>query len=237
MSDILLKFITEDTEFQEHCALRAIHFNNYEVLKILLDHGLSPDSFNKNMTTFLSIAVKHNHLEIAELLLQSGANPNYTNCDDKLPLLLAIRNNDIPMTNLLLKYGVENYEFFNESYLSRSIKFHAWNIVPILIDLWPVSDPWLLDQCINEDAPLEIIKLIIHEYPPDLTLQDYQGTILHRATIKGSYEVVNLLLNLGADPLLKNDENKIAKDYALDSNLYSILKSYENIFDLKEPGK
>ena len=154
MSDILLKFITEDPEFQERCALRAIRLNNFEVLKLLLDHGLSPNSVNKNMTPFLSIAVKHQRLEIAKLLLQSGADPNYTDCEDKIPLLYAIRNNDVDMTKLLLEYGTDNYEFFNASYLSIAISFHAWKIVPMILDLWSVSDPWLLHQCIDEPGPI-----------------------------------------------------------------------------------
>ena len=235
MDTILLNFITEDPEFHNDCALRAIRLNNIEVLTILLEHGLSPNSTNKNMTTFLSIAVKRQRLEIAKLLLQSGADPNYTHCEDKLPLLYAISHNDVSMTNLLLEHGAKDYEFFNASYLSISIQFRAWGIVPILIDLWPVSDPWLLHQCIDNKAPLEIVQLIINKYSPDLTLQDDRGTVLHKATIMGSYDMVKLLLDLGADPSIKNDEDKMAKDYTSNSDLLNLLDSYENIPDIKEP--
>ena len=84
-------------------------------------------------------------------------------------------------------------------------------------------------------APLEIIQLIINKYHPDFTLQDDRGTVLHKATIMGSYDVVKLLLDLGADPTIKNEENKIAKDYTSNPDLRSILESYEHNPDLKEP--
>ena len=167
----LLTFITEEKDLHEDCLIRAIKVGNLSVLRILLT---DPNGYNDDMITFLSIAVKARQFEIAKFLLQKGADPNYVHVEHTLPLWIAIRKNDALMTELLLHNGADlDYEFFNSSYLYEAIKAQAWDVIPLLVNKkHNESDKWLLDLAIENNAPNDIIRLIVTTFSSDLMLQD-----------------------------------------------------------------
>ncbi|KAJ5458387.1 hypothetical protein N7475_009775 [Penicillium sp. IBT 31633x] len=59
--------------------LRAVERDHYEIVRILLDHGASPDSADKEGRTALMTAAWKNHADILHLLIMRGADVN--KCD------------------------------------------------------------------------------------------------------------------------------------------------------------
>ena len=57
-------------------------------------------------------------------------------------------------------------------------------------------------------------------------------TFLMSAAVYGCEDILKLLLLKGADPFLKSDENKTARDYALSNGHGSIARSLEKVMVL-----
>ncbi|KAJ5131230.1 uncharacterized protein N7515_007269 [Penicillium bovifimosum] len=56
--------------------LRAVERDHYEIVRVLLDHGASPDSADKEGRTALMTAAWKNHADILQLLIMRGADVN-----------------------------------------------------------------------------------------------------------------------------------------------------------------
>ncbi|KGO75611.1 Mg2+ transporter protein, CorA-like/Zinc transport protein ZntB [Penicillium italicum] len=56
--------------------LRAVERDHYEIVRLLLDHGASPDSADKDGRTALMTAAWKNHTDILHLLIMRGADVN-----------------------------------------------------------------------------------------------------------------------------------------------------------------
>lgn len=56
--------------------LRAVERDHYPIVRLLLDHGASPDSADKEGRTALMTAAWKNHADILQLLIMRGANVN-----------------------------------------------------------------------------------------------------------------------------------------------------------------
>lgn len=56
--------------------LRAVEHDHYDIVKLLLDHGASPDSTDKEGRTALMTAAWKNHVDVLQLLILRGANVN-----------------------------------------------------------------------------------------------------------------------------------------------------------------
>ncbi|KAF3398385.1 Ankyrin-3 [Penicillium rolfsii] len=56
--------------------LRAVERDHYQIVRLLLDHGASPDTADKEGRTALMTAAWKNHADILQLLIMRGANVN-----------------------------------------------------------------------------------------------------------------------------------------------------------------
>ncbi|GFU21437.1 osteoclast-stimulating factor 1 [Nephila pilipes] len=74
----------------------------------------------------------------------------------------------------------------------------------------------------------ECVKLLLKVSNIEINVQNKLGdTPLHSCAWKGHSEIVKMLLEKGADPMLKNNENKSAFDITNDSSCAALLKPYE----------
>jgi ankyrin len=160
--------------------------------------------------------------QIVEQLLQAGANPNLQlklfppyravgadrGGDQVLtigatPLHRAGRGGDVASVRLLLQYGADPN-------------------LPQVAGITPLQQAAGLGhggadtrgRFYSEAQALEVIKAL-HEGGADLNAQDDQGrTALHGAARKGWTQVIQLLVDLGADPNLADNQDFTPLDYA-----------------------
>ena len=76
----------------------------YEIVKLLLEHGIDPNIEIGFDTALLPIVAKNGHIEIVKLLLKQGAHPDSKNYG-KTAMIHAAWRGDIKMCQLLLKHG------------------------------------------------------------------------------------------------------------------------------------
>ena len=76
-----------------------------EVVELLLEAGVDPDTGTFGGWRVLHTAVNHGHTEIAKLLLKSGANPLVKDKRGRSPLNVAVEKNSASLVKLLLSYG------------------------------------------------------------------------------------------------------------------------------------
>ena len=84
----------------------AVKDNKPEVVRRLLEQGMSPDSVDEHgLWTPLMIAIESDNREMVEILVDKGADPNLTapNSPD-IPLMYAM---NIPMVELMVKRGAD----------------------------------------------------------------------------------------------------------------------------------
>ena len=128
--------------------------------------------------TPLHYACQYKHVDMAKLLLESGAQPSlyHKAKDGAIPINIAIHKEDIGMVKLLLTYHEQNKELALQ------------NFGGAICEAARVGN-------------IEIIKLLVKSLGPGLMhLRDsYNNTALHHASNNNNAEVVELLLELGAD--------------------------------------
>lgn len=83
----------------------AVENNSINMVKTLLDAGLSPDSIDNSDETTMHLAVRIESLPIIQVLLESQADPNIPSRNGKFPLHMAVEANLVEAVRLLEKYG------------------------------------------------------------------------------------------------------------------------------------
>jgi ankyrin repeat protein len=169
--------------------------------------------------TPLLYAARHNHADMAKLLLDAGADIRQTDANNITPLLMAVENNSVATARLLIESGSD---LSTPDWYGRTPLWEAINVR----DLYVHNDTF--DNYItNRDEIFDLIRLLVDkgadlnartkESPPirqDLlsitgTLEwvDFTGqTPFIRAARAGDLEVMRLLLDNGADPMIETFE-------------------------------
>ncbi|RUS87332.1 hypothetical protein EGW08_004874 [Elysia chlorotica] len=85
-----------------HC---AVEYNQEGCLKLLLENGSKPSSFQDDRTTPLHIAASKGHMGCLRLLLAKGAAVNLANAAYLTPLLMAVKSGHTQCCQILLRHG------------------------------------------------------------------------------------------------------------------------------------
>lgn len=151
-SDLTLQYEKEANNSALHLAL---HYELFDVAKILIQAGSPLNIVNSAKQTALHVAVLRNaHIS---LLLEKGANPNSKDRYGKTPLMLAALNNNIPAIDALLSNSAVNANVMDES---------QYTALRMVVD----------------SGNLAAIKLLVEKGKADPNIADTQGvTIMWRA--------------------------------------------------------
>ncbi|XP_014780858.1 ankyrin repeat and SOCS box protein 8 [Octopus bimaculoides] len=90
------------------CLPSAVQFSNYDIVKDLLESGMSPNLLDENSCTALGCACMIESVDpkVVELLLQYGANVNRgSSWKKQKPLIFAFAHNALEKIKILLSYG------------------------------------------------------------------------------------------------------------------------------------
>ena len=177
-----------------------------------LEPGSSPVGYANGGFTPLHFAAREGELEAARLLLAAGADVNAAAADGKSPLNLAIYNGHYALAELLIdssaNVNLADAEGFPPLFWAVDRRNMEWN----------PGFPW-----VQTADPLPLIrKLLAAGAEPDtyvdntpVSRRNFGGsprvkfaTSLMRAAYSGDVELVSLLLEYGADPLVRNSDNE-----------------------------
>jgi len=220
--------VNQRTHYGWTALLTATQNRHYKLASYLLDHGANPNIANNGGWTPLYLATDNRniesgdypvrapdmeHLEYIKLLIDKGANVNARICgtdstekkcigdstetrnnftmqwlfeDGATPFLRAAQSGDIPLMKLLLAHGADPKIFT------------AHNVTPLAVASgigWVegVTFEW------SEKETLEAVKMCL-DLGIDPNVKDDEGrTSLHGAAHKGRPEVIQLLVDHGAN--------------------------------------
>lgn len=196
----------------------AIYNYNIDEAIVLIKDGANinaKDWFNR---TPLHVAVNTGFAEISELLA-SEININSQDRDGETPLFEACRKGYFNIVNLLIKLKADIKIQNKDNQTLLHIACLNGNKDIILLLLQNNMDANAKDNfgytpiyyAINK----KIAKLLISKGANINNKSEYRGnTVLHCAIIKGNKDIVELLLELGADTTIKNDQGFVAADIA-----------------------
>ena len=147
---------------------------------------------NKNGDTALYLALKKDRSEIFDLLLEKGADVNIRVNKNFTVLHLAAATDDFPSIKKLVDRGAD-VNAVNDS----------------------EGDIPLISACIGRAAQTKTIELFLDKGANINHQSKNKATCLIYLAAAGHKELVQELLNRGADPKLKDREGKTARDWAV----------------------
>jgi len=157
----------------------AIKNNRTDIAKLLVERGAEFNTKDTFGNTHLSIATKRGHKDIIQFLIKQGADVNEL-IDGKDPILIwAIKNNRTDIAKLFIERGAE----VNAKDIFGNTPFDG---DPILI--WAIK---------NDD--IELAKLLIEKGADVNIAGEYGKTPLIVAAEKGHKDIVQLLIDRGAN--------------------------------------
>lgn len=240
---------------QNRCLFRAIDTDNILMAQDAIDHGAFinlpqhiiaiPSITPINRTPLIAACKKGNGFIVA-LLLDNGANINQVdNCSGETPLLAALagtKPNRFSLALSLIERGADVHcvQDGAESPFQRALFITASDseeTIASSIDLLSLLIENNVDQHIyvSSDIPITYaarfgnnaaILYLIENKHSDIDSRNMQGrTALMTAVINNHPETVELLLQLGANIHLVDDDGKSVLDYAPES-LVDIIENY-----------
>lgn len=162
--DKVIELLDDITDIDEAIYV-AIHTNNYEITKLLLDRGININ----NDGYFIVLACEKGHHEIMELLLKSGLKYN-TKTRGSL-LGHCVIYDDIIGLKLLIQYGIEKFTPLKKIWFDDQKK-----------SLW--------DICLQRKT-INILEFIISDYPHIIP----NNNILIEQEDIQKYNFVKMLIN------------------------------------------
>ncbi|XP_030911113.1 ankyrin repeat and SOCS box protein 5 isoform X2 [Geospiza fortis] len=170
-------------------------------LKTLLSQGYNVDTLTIDQVTPLHEACLGDHVGCARILLEAGANVNATTIDGVTPLFNACSRGSAACAELLLQYGAKAQW---ESCLPSPTHEAASRGTPLYV------------ACVSQQ--IHCIRKLLYA-GANVQKGKHLQTPLHAAAQHSSTEIVNLLLEFGADINAKNSDFERPVDLAAPSSL------------------
>ncbi|XP_008937767.1 PREDICTED: ankyrin repeat and SOCS box protein 5-like [Merops nubicus] len=193
-------------------------------LKTLLSQGYNVDTLTIDQVTPLHEACLGDHVGCARILLEAGANVNATTIDGVTPLFNACSRGSAACAELLLEYGAKaqwesclpspTHEAASRGHSECLEVLISWG-VDVDQDLPHLGTP-LYVACVSQQ--IHCIRKLLYA-GANVQKGKHLETPLHAAAQHSSTEIVNLLLEFGADINAKNIDFERPVDLAAPSSL------------------
>jgi len=212
--------------------IRACRESRIEHVRLLLnrDEALSPVNLNiKNYEnkTALSYAIETRNLALINLLLDKGADTDANSSENHTTGFADQFIDEIKVDGIPIE-DVKDTDNKNPSYLLRAIELGEPEIVKSLIthgaDIYESYKNRIILFKAVEDSNVEIVKIILDHYEDGKINELYNGwSVLHIAIMRENADMVDLILQYGADPNLEQGV-KPRTQTAFDMSLKSSIK-------------
>ncbi len=196
----------------------ACYSNNLKIIQILVDSGAKIDGVEEAVPLSIVYRTKNeNWYEISRFLLQNGASLDYVtkHSGGKCPVLQDI---------VQVRSGAALPGYKPES---KEEVIKAFNYALENCDHSNVNWMRVLQHSVSNDR-IEIVKLLLDQEYCDVNDTSVGMTALMFAARDSTPEMVQLLLDYGADKSIKDSNQKTAYDYAAQSNNADIIAILEN---------
>ena len=230
----VLKFLAneKDQNTLDQALGTAIVGNQFEIMKILAKHGADLNHKSSYNTPLLINTVMYNHFDAALLLLKLGADPNargYSRKDHGIfiswnwtPLMCAAYKGDIKLTKALIKKGAivndtgwSNAPNDSETALDIAAYSGHSNLLPFLIRRGAKYTNEAVFKVIR-GGKLGVAALMLAEEKNINRVGHILGkTVLMEAASWGHIDLINLILEHGADLNTLSPDGYTALGYSL----------------------
>lgn len=195
--------LTVRNKFDYTALHAAVVANQPAAVKFLLQAGIPVDEDSANGTPLI-LAAKHGHAGCAEILLQAGASTEMR-CDGCTALYFAAESDFKESVCLLLLHGASantDSLFTGETVLETAIKKNNQDVVRLLLlggaDTEQLNAAGLTPYQVALKADRSEIAALLA--PPKQVNGDQLAAALEAAIATGNVELVETLLDCGADP-------------------------------------
>jgi ankyrin repeat protein len=189
----------------------AIQGGHLDVVKALLQHGVSIEMAGVNRHTPLTYAITYRQPEIAAYLIGQGADLNVTTADQGFPLSLACLMRDRATLELLIAKGarVPAYESCRRTMIAAAASFGDKALFIRLMDVFHL-DPKLppnakgreygdpMKHCMYGESD-SLLRYLVEELHYPIELPRGEGSPLVAAAVAGNLAAMRYLLDRGAD--------------------------------------
>jgi ankyrin repeat protein len=222
----------------------AIEYKQYSQMNFLIGHyGAKFFDDKKNMLLF---SYNNEDLDMLKILLDNGTDPNVailTQCGLKTILYHASHDNKIEIVKLLLEYknvNIDVRDSIGVTPLRIACVYGNSEIVKMLMDAG--ADPNVSNKNTTplirsiEEKNKNCTKILLSYPNIKIDLQDKCGnTALIHAVQKNYDDLVEKIIQYGADITLKNEYGKSAIDYSTSDKITSMLGTEINSTDYEYP--
>ena len=165
----------------------AAHNGRIKIAEMLIEAGANLNIPNNQRETPLFASTIMNNLDVAKLLIEKGADVNIATKDGRTPLWIAEANNFDEIVNLI------NQEPDHEMHQNQSEQQQKSN---------ETLNRTFFEACKHGRID-EVSKLLNSEFDLNKIVEDC-GTPLHVASMNGHKEIVEILIDSGADVHIGN---------------------------------
>jgi ankyrin repeat protein len=229
--------------------LMAIGDNNIELAEFLISHGAVVNSQNSALLLFDAIGPKVEQKEMVELLLRNGADPNITFKKGATPIELAFEQNYMDTVAILYRYGAKittiecavavndiskikkllenpnnSPNYYRLLYYSTSAE-----VAELMVNKGAYFNPRtngveMMERAARFGYREKVAFLLSKDVCVDSIVdKDMKLTPLAIAASKSRYDVVELLINRGANVNFKGKDNYTPLDYAVIGGNYKVV--------------
>jgi ankyrin len=211
----------------------ATHYNNLDVILVLLENNASPHCVAKNGYTPLHIAAKMNRIDIAKVLLRYEAKATAESRNGFTPLHLAAQEGHSEMILLLLgpagKANVGSRAKNGLTAMHLAAQEDQVQVAEILVTHHSDIDPQtkagytpLHTAC--HFGQLNMVQFLLNHQANVNITTEASYTALHIAAQQGQEQIVDLLLNHGASPNTLTTEGQTALSIAKHLGFLSVVE-------------
>ncbi len=194
--------------------LQAAQDNDIATFDSYVAHGINIDVQDDDEQTALMKAAEYGHAELVMRLITQGAHLNLADCYGNTALIKASIHGRCDIVQLLIeaKAKLMRRNKLGGTALIEAAAFGQCAVVKLLIPAIKAAYEVNADIDVSYMGIDDLRQLMLNELLNPLDVQDYEGrTALIQAAVHGYADIVTLLMDAGADPLVKDNEGFTAK--------------------------
>jgi len=221
----------------------AFNQKDYDVFKTIIEYGnIDFNIENIEGDSFLASIIKTRYFddnkkkELIELLINKGVNINFLDKNGNTPLVYALQS-DVSIYELLIENGAyiktnnENDLFLDE--LVQSKKYDLLDIICNGDSGYEMKELKFNSYCLliknKKNDLLEKIISSTQNFNIDMKNEENGNTLLHEAINNNNVDIIQYLIDYGANKYIKNNDEENAIDYYKNHrNSYYIKQILEN---------